>query len=261
MSCAVVIPARYHSTRLPGKVLLPLAGKTVLQHVWERANSCALVDGVWIATDHPRVEETATAFGANVIMTSPDHASGTDRIAEAADALDHDIIVNIQGDEPLIPEETIEAVIQPFLDYPEQVQVATASAPIESTSELFDPNCVKVITGFEGRAIYFSRTPLPFYRFEGVTYNSFSDCFSQNPLLVKHYRKHIGIYAYGKAMLKIFTNLPPSYLEKMEKLEQLRLIEYGYPIHVVETTKQPPGLDSPADYRHLQEIMEDGRSG
>jgi len=254
-----VIPARYASTRLPGKPLLPLAGKPVIQHVWERATSCPDVDDVLVATDDERIAAAVRAFGGKVVMTSPDHTSGTDRLAEATLDLDVDIVVNIQGDEPLIAPRTISAVLRPFAQT-DEIGVTTACTAIVSLEELLNPNCVKVVVDYEGNAIYFSRLPVPFCRMPGVRLENYRAHLARNPLLLKQFNKHVGIYAYRKNLLKIFVNLPVSFLEKMEKLEQLRFIEYGYRIRVVEVHDSPPGIDTREDYETVRQMLEEGVS-
>ncbi|MBN2430334.1 MAG: 3-deoxy-manno-octulosonate cytidylyltransferase [Acidobacteria bacterium] len=255
MRCMAVIPVRYASTRLPGKPLLPLAGKPVIQHVWERAMSCPDLDEVLVATDDERISAAVQAFGGQVTMTSPDHTSGTDRIAEATLELDADIVVNIQGDEPLIAPRTISEVVRPFA-VKEEIGVTTACTAITSLDELMNPNCVKVVVDYEGYAIYFSRLPVPFCRIPGGTLDNYRAQLARNPLLLKQFNKHVGIYAYRKNFLQIFVNLPVSFLEKMEKLEQLRFIEYGYRIKVVEVHDSPPGIDTREDYEIIRHMLE-----
>jgi 3-deoxy-manno-octulosonate cytidylyltransferase (CMP-KDO synthetase) len=255
MRCIAVIPARYASARLPGKPLLPIAGKPVIQHVWERAMSCPEIADVCVATDDERIAAAVRDFGGTAVMTSPDHVSGTDRIAEAALDLKADVVVNIQGDEPLIPAVTIREVLRPFARE-EELGVTTACTAITSLDELLNPNCVKVVVDYEGNAIYFSRLPVPFCRMAGGTLENYREQLSRNPLLLKQYNKHVGIYAYRKKFLQIFVNLPVSFLEKMEKLEQLRLIEYGYRIRVVEVHDSHPGIDTREDYEIVRQMME-----
>lgn len=255
MKCLAVIPARYGSTRLPGKVLLPLAGKPIIQHVWERARECRLIDDILVATDDSRIMTAVHAFGGRAVMTSSEHQSGTDRIAEAVNASDHPIIVNLQGDEPLIAPETIEAAISPLLDDP-AINMGTACTPVHNVDELFNTNCVKVILDAEGNAIYFSRFPIPFHRLPGTTYDTFREAVANDPLLLKHFYKHVGIYVYQRDFLDIFVNLPESYLERIEKLEQLRVLEHGYKIRVAEVRQEILGVDTEEDYLQLKRRME-----
>jgi 3-deoxy-manno-octulosonate cytidylyltransferase (CMP-KDO synthetase) len=255
MNCTAVIPARYASQRLPGKLLLPLAGKPIIQHVWERAGSCPVVDEVIVATDDARIAEAVAAFGGRAVMTSPDHASGTDRIAEALAGLDTQIAVNVQGDEPLIDPATIAATVVPLLR-DRSVCMATACTAFRSVDELFDPNCVKVILNTEGNAVYFSRLPIPFIREAGPDWTRFREHLDAHPLLLKNYYKHLGIYAYQTDFLKIFVNLPGSSLERLERLEQLRAIEHGYTIRVIEVPDDSVGVDTEADYRRVRTLLE-----
>ncbi|HOB53090.1 MAG TPA: 3-deoxy-manno-octulosonate cytidylyltransferase [Acidobacteriota bacterium] len=255
MNCTAVIPARYASQRLPGKLLLPLGGKPIIQHVWERARRCPVVDEVIVATDDARIVEAVAAFGGRAVMTSPDHTSGTDRIAEALAGIDTRIAVNVQGDEPLIDPATIAAAVAPLLE-DRGVCMATACTAIRSADELFDPNCVKVILNADGDAIYFSRLPIPFIREPGLDYASYREHIDTHPLLLKNFYRHIGLYAYQTEFLKIFVNLPASSLERMEKLEQLRALEHGYAIRVVEVRDTALGVDTEADYQRIKAIVE-----
>jgi len=252
MNCIAVIPARFDSKRLPGKVLLPLGGKTIIQHVWEKVTSASLVERAIVATDDERIFKEVKKFGGHVIMTSPDHLSGTDRVAEVAGGLDARVIVNVQGDEPLISPLTINQTVEPLLEDP-SINMSTACVGISGIDELFDVNCVKVILDSEGFAIYFSRLPVPFHRVEGISYDSYRNAIKENPLLLKHFFKHIGIYAYQREFLQIYINLPRSFLEQIEKLEQLRVIENGYKIKVVEVSNDSPSIDTMDDYLKIKE--------
>lgn len=255
MQCVAVIPARYASSRLPGKALLEIGGKTIIRHVWERVKSCPLVKEVLIATDDERIFQAAESFGAKAVMTSPRHRSGTDRIAEAIADFDAEIVVNVQGDEPLISPGTIAETIGPLLK-DDRVYMSTACLAMKNLDELFDPNCVKIILDSEGFALYFSRLPMPFHRVPGVTYETYRTHLQENPLLLKHFFKHVGIYAYQKDFLKIFVNLPESYLERLEQLEQLRAVEHGYRIKVVEVSEESFGIDTMEDYLRLKARLE-----
>ena len=226
-----ILPARWASTRFPGKPLHLIAGKSLIQHVWERCQECRNLDDVIVATDDERIREAVIAFGGKVVMTSPDHPTGTDRIAEAARAIPQAThIVNIQGDEPLIDPELIDQLAaamaaDPFLD------MATAANPLDPADPaVSDPNVVKVVTAIDGRALYFSRSPLPFFR------NAVADL----PVF-----RHKGIYAYSHGFLEKFVTWPPSPLEKAESLEQLRALENGASIKVLTTTDTSPGVDTP----------------
>jgi len=255
MKCAAIIPARYQSSRLPGKLLLPIAGKPIIQHVWERVRSCREIAEIWVATDDKRIQKVVESFGGKAVMTSPNHQSGTDRIAEVAANLDADIVVNVQGDEPMISSSTIAEVTRPFQS-DEEITITTACTSVRGVDELFDTNCVKVILDVEGFAIYFSRLPIPFHRLPGTNHSNYYNCIEKNPLLIKHFYKHVGIYAFRKEFLQIFVNLPMSYLEQIEKLEQLRLIENGYRIKVLEVGRMERGVDTREDYEYLKKKME-----
>ena len=235
-----VIPARFASTRFPGKVLAPIAGKTMLQHVYERASLCTYLTSVLIATDDDRVYAAARSFGARVRMTRSDHPSGTDRAAEAASAEDAEIVVNIQGDEPLIDPAAIDAAILPLVHEPELV-MGTLKKRIEDPREISDPNVVKVVANRSGDAIYFSRCPIPFDR----------ERFSATP-----YFKHIGLYVYRRDFLLAYSALPVGPLESAERLEQLRALENGYSIRVVETEYESLGVDTPEDLERVSRLFD-----
>jgi len=230
-----VIPARFASSRFPGKPLAPLAGKPMLQHVYERANQARYLTKVVIATDDERIYNVARAFGAPVLMTRPDHRSGTDRIAEVASADVASIIVNIQGDEPLIDPAAIDAAAL-TLAGDEKLVMATLSKRIENLDEINDPNVVKVVSGLTGNAIYFSRNAIP----HGSAI---------------HY-KHIGLYVYRREFLLAYSNLPVGPLEQAERLEQLRALENGYRIRVVETEYDSLGVDTPEDLERVAALFE-----
>jgi len=234
-----VIPARFASSRFPGKVLVPISSKPMLQHVYERASQARYLTSTIIATDDPRVFEAARLFGAQVRMTRPDHVSGTDRVAEVASAHDAEIVVNIQGDEPLIDPAAIDAAILPLEHNPEVV-MATLKKEIQNLREVVDSNVVKVVTDRAGDAIYFSRCPIPFGR-EG-----------HQP---RHF-KHIGLYVYRRNFLLEYSRLPVGPLEEAERLEQLRAIENGFKIRVVETEYESVGVDTPADLERVAELIE-----
>jgi len=234
-----VIPARYESKRLEHKLTKKLSGKTLLQWSWENASSAHCLDRLIIACDHEELRREAEKFGAEVVLTSVDHSSGTDRIAEAVADIDAKVIINIQADEPLINPSIIDRLAQEILN-DEDLVMATAKKKIEDENETKNPNVVKVITDRSDFAIYFSRHALPFYR---------SRSFN------KSYYKHLGIYAYTKDFLYTFKNLPESYLELAEKLEQLRVIEAGYKIKVIETQFDSWGVDTEEDLAKVEEIL------
>jgi len=235
-----VIPARFASTRFPGKVLSLIAGKTMLQHVYERASLSSYLTSVIIATDDDRVAQVARKFGARVRMTLPDHLSGTDRVAEVVSAETAELVVNIQGDEPLIDPAAIDAAILPMVHEPDLV-MGTLKKRIENPREISDPNVVKVVTGHAGDAIYFSRSPIPFDR----------DSTGSVP-----YFKHIGLYVYQREFLLAYPALPVGPLETTERLEQLRALENGYGIRVVETEYESLGVDTPQDLERVSKLFD-----
>jgi len=235
-SASIIIPARYGSMRFPGKPLADLWGKPLVQHVYERAQRARLANQVIIATDDIRIAETGRSFGAEVALTRPDHPSGTDRVAEVARSIVADLIVNVQGDEPLIDPALIDAAIAPLLADP-SLPMATACTAIRDPAELASPDVVKVVFDSRGLALYFSRLPIPFFR----------DHVSSLP----RYR-HVGIYAYRREFVLDLARLPPTPLEEAEKLEQLRVLEHGHRIAVVVVAEASPGVDTPADLERLR---------
>jgi 3-deoxy-manno-octulosonate cytidylyltransferase (CMP-KDO synthetase) len=245
----VVIPARYSSVRLPGKPLLTLGGKPLLQWVWERAVASGAAS-IIIATDDERIRRTAAGFGAECMLTAAEHASGTDRVAEvvrlkgfAAD----DLVVNLQGDEPLMPAAVIREVAQALLP---GIDIATAVAPVASLAEFLDANCVKAVRAPDGRALYFSRAPVPWPR-DAVT--------EGRPAGYDGAWRHIGIYAYRVGGLLRFAGAPPSILECTERLEQLRALEMGMRIQLVTLAEAPPaGVDTEEDLERVRVWVEGG---
>ena len=233
-----VIPARFGSTRFPGKVLALLSSKTVLQHVYERACQSRYLSSVIVATDDQRVYEAARGFGANVRMTRADHISGTDRVAEVASTEESAVVVNIQGDEPLIDPAAIDAAILPVV-HDTDVVMATLKKKIEDPREIADPNVVKVVTNHAGDAIYFSRCAIPYAREQGGVWF-----------------KHIGLYVYRRDFLLAYSQLPVGPLERAERLEQLRALENGYPIRVIETEYESLGVDTPEDLERVSRLFE-----
>jgi len=236
-----VIPARFASSRFPGKALAPLAGKPLLQHVYERASQARYLSKLTIATDDDRIVKAARSFGAQVQMTRSDHLSGTDRVAEVASSDRAQVIVNIQGDEPLIDPTAIDAAALALLDDPE-LPMATLKKRIEIPGEIDNPNVVKVVSNQAGDAIYFSRYPIPYVR-------------DAKPGDVVHY-KHIGLYVYRCEFLLAYSGLPVGPLEQAERLEQLRAIENGYRIRVVETDYESIGVDTPDDLERVAVLFE-----
>ncbi len=225
-----VIPARLNSTRLPGKVLREICGRPMLQHVFLRAKRSELLGDLVVATDSREVFDYCAGAGIKALMTSSSHQSGTDRIHEVMQSVPADIYVNIQGDEPMIRPEHLSALLQPFFD-DVSAQVTTLKTPI-SPEEARNPNCVKVVTGESGSALYFSRSAIPYRRDQTAE---------------ARYFKHLGIYAYSRAALDGFHHLPQSELEQAERLEQLRFLEHGIPIHVAETPHNTIGVDTEED--------------
>jgi len=239
-----VIPARYSSTRLPGKVLMEAAGKPIVQHVYDRTCQARLVDEVVVATDDARVVDALKPFGTNVVMTSSDHPSGTDRIAEVAASSDAEIVVNVQGCEAIIDPRMIDEAIQPLLDDPDVV-MATLKHRIADQSEIEDPNVVKVVTDKNDRALYFSRAPIPAIR-DVADGEARQWC----------YFKHIGLYVYRRDFLLSYAKMAPTALEKLEKLEQLRALENGFEIVVIETQFDSIGVDTKEAFEKVKRLLE-----
>lgn len=235
MSTIGVIPARYGSTRLGGKVLKDICGKPMIQHIWEAAKKAVLIDDVLIATDDERVIKAVSSFGGKAVMTAKEHASGTDRIVEAVFSIDCDIVINIQGDEPLVKPPMLDLLADAMIS-DKKLQMATLVKKIEDKRELDNPNVVKAVLDRNNYAIYFSRSRIPYPRFpeEALCY------------------KHMGIYAYTKDFLLTFAALKPSPLEKAEGLEQLRAIENGYRIKVVETNVDTIAVDVADDLKLVE---------
>lgn len=239
-----VIPVRWASTRFPGKILADLKGKPMIQYVWEQAKKADRLDGVLIACDEQKVKDVCEAFGAKAVMTAPDHASGTDRIAEAVKDVDIDIVVNIQGDEPLISPEVINDLALALCN-DSKCPMATVVKRINDVSVLDNPNIVKVVIDNDGYALYFSR--------HGIPYNRDKKDFSE---IVSY--KHLGLYAYRKDFLLKFNDLPSSLLEQMEKLEQLRVLEAGYRIKTIQTEFETVGVDVPEDLERVARLLDEG---
>lgn len=256
MGFTVVIPARYASTRLPGKPLLKIGDKSMIQHVYQQAKKSA-ADNVIIATDDKRIEAAAVGFGATVCMTSPDHESGTDRLQEVTRQLglaDSEIIVNVQGDEPLIPPAVIDQVAA-NLAANDQACVSTLCEPIDNTADVMNPNIVKVVFDCNGYALYFSRAPIPWSR-DGFAERS--GLSSPLPASAAYYR-HVGIYGYRVALLNRFVQWPVSRIEATEKLEQLRVMANGARIHVAEALELiPGGVDTQDDLLRIQQVIANG---
>lgn len=241
MKITAIIPARYGSTRFEGKALADILGKPMIQHVYERAVRTPLVSEVAVATDDERIAAVVRGFGGRAEMTSSRHETGTDRLAEVAARLDSDIIVNVQGDEPLIEPAMINEAIEPLVSDP-LLLMSTLRSRIKSLHDFLSPNVVKVVTDWEGYALYFSRSPLPNFRDK---WNDLKDdAFASGRLLCY---KHVGLYVYRREFLLQFAQMSPTYLEMAEKLEQLRVLENGYRIKVLETSHDSIGVDTPGD--------------
>ena len=246
MGVTVVIPARYASTRFPGKPLADLCGKPMIQWVYERSRSCESVDNVIVATDDSRIEDAVKAFGGQVVMTRADHATGTDRLAEVAAQLDDEVIVNVQGDEPLIDPAMIQAAVEPLLQ-DTSIPMGTLKTPLTSVEEYLNPNVVKVVTDNEGFALYFSRSPIPYPRdFVGDIELRWNELATA---------KHIGLYVYRRDFLLAYPDLPSTPLESQECLEQLRALEHGYRIRVAQTDLAGQGVDTPEDLGKVKALI------
>lgn len=245
-ACYGIIPIRYASTRLPGKPLADIAGKPMFWHVYDRATRCKDLAGVWVATDDERIASAARGLDVPCVMTGVDHPSGTDRVNEAAFKLDlpaHAVIINIQGDEPLLEPAMLHALLAPFSE--PGVCACTLATPLDSASPedaalIASPHQVKVVMDQQGDALYFSRSPIPFARDE---------------TLPSCYAGHIGLYAFRRDVLERMTAWPPSPLEQLEKLEQLRLLEHRIPLRVVLTKHRPRGVDTPEDLEAVRAIV------
>ena len=232
-----IIPARYDSSRFPGKPLAPLNGKPMLQHVYEAARRASRLDDVWVATDDERIRDAVQRFGGTAVMTSRDHESGTDRVAEAARRSDAGIIINIQGDQPLIGAEALDALVAAF-DADPDLPMATLYEPLASAEDYLDPNVVKLVADQHGNALYFSRSPIPHQK------GAPRGCF-----------KHVGVYGFRRPFLMEFTRMGRSELERLESLEQLRVLEAGHKIRLVRSSGCSISVETPADIDKVQAMM------
>ncbi|RMD83502.1 MAG: 3-deoxy-manno-octulosonate cytidylyltransferase [Lentisphaerae bacterium] len=238
-----VIPARYGSTRFPGKALYPLLGKPMILHTLERVRNCQVLDDVLVATDDERIARVVREAGGKAVMTSPHHPSGTDRIAEAIQECPGDLIINVQGDEPLVPADALIALIQ-AMEKDSDASMGTIAVPMEENDpRVTSPSVVKIALSQAGYALYFSRAPIPFARDERPP---------QTP-----YLQHVGIYAYRRSFLQHFVSLPPSPLERCECLEQLRALEAGARIRVVISSAAFVGVDEPADVQRVEALLKE----
>jgi len=241
MRTVAIIPARFGSIRFPGKPLALILGRPLIQWTYEQALQVEGLDGVWVATDDGRIKAGVKAFGGQVVMTRDDHPSGSDRLAEAVGLLNlapEDIVINIQGDQPVFPPELISRLADALARDP-KVVIVTPARRVSEAAAAENPNVVKVVFDRVGRALYFSRSPLPFWRDAGQGY----------------FYKHIGIYGYRVHFLKEFVHLPAGRWEEAEKLEQLRALEHGFPIHIVETEGDTREVDSPEDLRAVEQYL------
>jgi 3-deoxy-manno-octulosonate cytidylyltransferase (CMP-KDO synthetase) len=240
MKTAIIIPARYASSRLPGKPLLRQTGKYLIQHVYEQATQARRAGLVLVATDDPRIVAAVQSFGGRVVLTRRDHPSGTDRAAEVARDLDAELIINLQGDEPQIDPATLD-LLPELMERDPEAEVATVAVPITSVDQWCDPNCVKVVCDARGRALYFSRSPLPFVRNGRPEFGGWPPTFLQ----------HVGLYAYRREFLLQLAAIPPAPLERLEKLEQLRVLAHGRRISVGVVRETSIGVDTYDDYQRF----------
>jgi len=243
LQVVAVIPARFASTRFPGKPLADIDGRPMIEHVYRRASASPVVSRVIVATDDMRIATRVAEFGGNVQMTRTDHPTGTDRLAEVATTLDCDVIVNVQGDEPLLDPRAITELVAPFAD--KSVSMSTLYRRITDESELFNPNIVKLVTDRSGFALYFSRAPIPYTRDPRGGYPPFF--------------RHVGVYAYRRTALMVLASLEPTPLERSESLEQLRALEHGIRIKAVETSYDSIGVDTPDDLEQVRRLLRAGR--
>jgi 3-deoxy-manno-octulosonate cytidylyltransferase (CMP-KDO synthetase) len=258
MTAIVIIPARYHSTRFPGKPLSLLRGKTLVQHVYENSRGAHLIEDVIVATDNEAIFDKVLSFGGKAVMTGKEHPSGTDRIAEVAASLDYDIVVNVQADEPLVRPQMIDDVISLLLD--ERASMGTLIKKVTDVEEILDPHVVKVVIDEEGFALYFSRSPIPYHRDDWKLVSKEQRAKSRDMRgtfeIQKFYcYKHIGIYSYRREVLLALSSMEPTGLEKIEKLEQLRALEKGIKIKTGETFFETLGVDTPEDIEKVEKCL------
>jgi 3-deoxy-manno-octulosonate cytidylyltransferase (CMP-KDO synthetase) len=254
----IIIPARYASTRLPGKMLLPIAGKPLILHTLGQAEKVRGISGVIVATDDERIFDAIASAGGKAVMTSAGHCSGSDRVAEVAAGLpEGSIVVNVQGDEPMISPDTIDKAVAALIE-DDAADMSTTCEPIESLWELLNGNNVKVVVGDKGYALHFSRSPMPWPREASLRYGGDpNQAIEEEPELLSNFRKHTGLYAYRREYLLEFTKMPQTRLEKFEMLEQLRAVENGAKIRVVEVAESSIGVDTPEDFERVRRIIED----
>jgi 3-deoxy-manno-octulosonate cytidylyltransferase (CMP-KDO synthetase) len=236
-----VIPARYGATRLPGKPLLPIAGKPMIQRVYERVRRAKSLARVLVATDDERVRDAVVQFGGEAVMTRADHRSGTERVAELAVSSDASIFINVQGDEPLVAPQAVDQLAA-ALSEDADMQLATLAVPMTSPKDIMDPHICKVVVDFDGNALYFSRAPIPWVR-------------DRDSGVHARHLKHLGLYAYRREALLEFETLPPGELERVEQLEQLRWLENGFKMHVAETAHDSVSVDVPEDVAKVEALL------
>jgi 3-deoxy-manno-octulosonate cytidylyltransferase (CMP-KDO synthetase) len=237
----VVIPARYGATRLPGKPLVMLAGKPMIQRVYERARLARRADRVIVATDDERILKVVEGFGGEARMTRTDHRTGTERVAEVAAHVAGDVFVNVQGDEPLLDPTAVDTAVSSLLEEP-QASIATVATPVKTPGDIMDPNVVKTVLDFDGNALYFSRAPIPWVRDTG------------SKIQVRHL-KHLGLYVFQREALLEYPTLPQGELERIEQLEQLRWMENGWKIRVAEVEHDAVSVDVPADVERVEKLL------
>ncbi|MFO8056141.1 MAG: 3-deoxy-manno-octulosonate cytidylyltransferase [bacterium] len=254
MKVVAIIPARYSSARFPGKVVTPIAGKPMIQRVWERASQAKGVEEVIVATDDDKVQKAVTGFGGKCIMTSSECRSGTERCAEAADKISADIVINVQGDEPLINPRSLELLISPFRE-DDRLGMATLRYPIKSYEAFVNPNIVKVICDEQDHALYFSRLSIPYFREKQDLLQEWAETGERPAELLPVPMKHIGVYAYRESFLQALTRLPRTDLEAAELLEQLRVLAWGFKIKVVPTSHDSMGVDIKEDVQKVEETI------
>ncbi len=245
-----IIPARYASTRFPGKPLALLKGLPMIQHVCHQVSKAETVGRVIVATDDVRIVETVRGFGGEVVMTRSDHPTGTDRLAEVAERLSDELIVNVQGDEPLINPRMIDQAVGPMLDNP-KLKMGTLAGRIDQIEDFYSPNVVKVVKGGNGLALYFSRAPIPWPR--DLSREELAESLDKVALY-----RHIGLYVYRRDFLLEYPQLPATPLETLENLEQLRALESGIGLHVAETEFSCHGVDTPEDLERVSQLMSEG---
>jgi 3-deoxy-manno-octulosonate cytidylyltransferase (CMP-KDO synthetase) len=243
VNIVVVIPARYGSTRLPGKPLVSLAGKPMIQRVYERARMAERADRVIVATDDERIVKAVESFGGEARMTRPDHRTGTERVAEVAAHVEGDVFVNVQGDEPLLDPVAVDTAVNALLEEP-AASIATVATPIKTPADIMDPNIVKTVLDFDGNALYFSRAPIPWVR------------DTAGKVLARHL-KHLGLYVFQRDALLEYPTLPQGDLERIEQLEQLRWMENGWKIRVAEVEHDAVSVDVPGDVERVEKLIRD----